>query len=264
MLRQIFIAAALVAAVLATTRVHAENGNPNPGVLPINSHAYGTTYGELAGEWWSWAFKTPFDSNPITDTTGEFAAEGQEGKVWFLAGTFGETGVVRDVTVPAGKAIFFPIVNSLFITPEEGADEAAVRLLANEFIDPASVLEATIDGVAVEDLFSYRAESPAGGFALSAPAGGLIEDLGLPPGDRDPSVADGYWLLLAPLSVGEHEISFYAALGDPAAPDFETGVTYNLTVAPNAKAVPEPATAALAVLGLTLSLAGCRRRRRRV
>src|SRR5215475_1055523 len=64
----------------------------------------------LATSWWKWALETPASENPLTDTTGQFAAVNQSGRVWFLAGNTGST-TVRTVTVPSGKALFFPIVN---------------------------------------------------------------------------------------------------------------------------------------------------------
>ncbi len=64
----------------------------------------------LSGHWWQWALSIPAAINPITDATGEFAAVGQSGPVWYLAGNFGGT-TVRTVTVPADKALFFPILN---------------------------------------------------------------------------------------------------------------------------------------------------------
>src|SRR4029077_11807072 len=64
----------------------------------------------LATSWWQWVFETPASENPLTDTTGQFAAVNQSGRVWFLAGNPGGT-TVRTITVPSGKALFFPIVN---------------------------------------------------------------------------------------------------------------------------------------------------------
>ena len=52
--------------------------------------------------------------NPLLDQTGQNAALGQSGEVWFLAGTTGGSAE-RTVTVPPGKALFFPIVNNLWI-----------------------------------------------------------------------------------------------------------------------------------------------------
>lgn len=151
----------------------------NPGVIPPNSHAFGTTYGELAGEWWNWALQFPIETNPILNETGEFCHLGQEGKIWFLAGAFGGD-VVRECTVPAGKAIFFPIINVISFYPEfpdEGdvcddpalSPEEQVRCNANDDVDPTDVLQCEIDGVPLQDLFSYRAETPEGGVHIFHP-----------------------------------------------------------------------------------------------
>jgi hypothetical protein len=218
----------------------AGKGNPNPRILPVDSHAYGTSYSELAAEWWKWALQT--DPNPVADPTGEYCCEGQQGKVWFLAGTF-EGNVVRQCTVPAGKAIFFPIVNSVWWDPEDvldylGGDEAAYALLSYEekadilyelvgaFIDMVDILECEIDGVPVQDLYSYRVQSPP--FSSTLAVFGDIQDPPYPNADmeRDPLTADGYWLLLAPLSAGEHTIWFSGGITG----GFVTEVTYELTV----------------------------------
>jgi hypothetical protein len=46
-------------------------------------------YQKLAAAWWNWALQFPEATNPVVDATGEFCHLGQEGLVWFLAGTFG-------------------------------------------------------------------------------------------------------------------------------------------------------------------------------
>ncbi|MGI9031774.1 MAG: hypothetical protein ACR2HP_17590 [Ilumatobacteraceae bacterium] len=46
------------------------------------------------------------------------------------------------------------------------------------------------------------------------------------PDPRDPAVADGYWLLIEPLSTGAHTISVRSTI----APDTTIDVTYNITV----------------------------------
>src|SRR6059058_3845619 len=78
--------------------------NVTPAQYPPASH--------LATRWWQWALGTPASENPLTDTTGQFAAVNQSpsGRIWFLAGNFGGT-TVRTITVPKGAALFFPIVN---------------------------------------------------------------------------------------------------------------------------------------------------------
>src|SRR5262245_50717964 len=87
-------------------------GANNPGVLPPQSHPFGATYGEWAARWWQWAYKQPVDTNPLFDETGARIANGQSGKVWFLAGVINVSGSAeRTGTIPAGKALFFPILN---------------------------------------------------------------------------------------------------------------------------------------------------------
>lgn len=194
-------------------------------VLEPGIKHFGKSYNELAGDWWNWAVQFPLATNPINEDGSVDCTRGQKGKIWFLAGTFGGTAR-RECTIPKGKALFLPLANSLFWVPEDGADGDAVRDGANNAINPISELEISIDGVAIADPFAYRAQSPPGGFTLHF--GPLLADFGFGPlpDPRDPAVADGYWILLAPLREGAHEIHFRSS--DLAG--FNLEVTYHLTV----------------------------------
>jgi len=206
-------------------------------IFPPDGKTYGKTYGELAGAWWDWAVNQPPDMNPILDTTGEFAAVGQDedygqgGHIFFLAGNFGgET--VRQCTIPAGKALFFPIVNGLWIAPEEGSNEEC-RQAVNDFLGFPAQIACSIDGVPVNDLRAYRAQSPPGGSPFHIRAGGLLESLApdfyVPRGYTTGSVADGYWLLVKLGPSKQHVIEFSGTSANPDAP-FELDVTYLITV----------------------------------
>src|SRR5262245_59217771 len=84
----------------------------NPRIIPPNAHPYGMTYGEWSADWWKWALALPKDQNPLYDQEGNCSngANGQHGPVWFLVGVINESGAAdRNCTVPAGKALFFPI-----------------------------------------------------------------------------------------------------------------------------------------------------------
>src|SRR5207245_1119877 len=130
--------------------------NPNPGVLPPNSHAYGKTYGGWSAAWWQYVLSQPASSNPLVDTTGARCGVGQSGPVFFLVGAFGSGKTTRDqCTVPAGKALFFPLVNAFdahvpgdgLDTPQKVWDDLHI---AGGF--SISALHASIDGVPVNNL----------------------------------------------------------------------------------------------------------------
>src|SRR4051812_12486516 len=100
----------LLASVLLFAVGSSSQAGNNPGVLPPHSNPHGKSYGEWSAAWWQWVLSIPADRNPLTDETGEFAGEGQEGPVWFGAGTFGDS-VERSYSMPTGKALFIPVSN---------------------------------------------------------------------------------------------------------------------------------------------------------
>lgn len=243
--RRLSLFVALFAGLVVMHNVVQGQVNQNHGIVPPGTKPYGRAYGEWGAEWWTWALGIPLAENPLLDETGEFAQVGQSGPVWFLAGNFGGS-TERTVTVPAGKALFFPLMNSVWWAPEDlefGAyvaeeyfgldaedltDEDLIRLLANFQIDTATELTLTIDGVAMRDLEHYRAESST--FLIEDTD--LLDDLGIPISEDNLSVSAGYWIMLAPLPVGEHVICFSATVDNPEFGLFELDVTYNITVAP--------------------------------
>jgi hypothetical protein len=233
MMRWLFatvFSAMLLSGLVPLTVAQAGVGNPgvglgsgsdgNPGVLPPNSHPHGASYGEWSARWWQWALSFRVDADPFFDTAGCDA--GQSGPVWFLAGSFVNSTVVRDCTVPAGKAILFPPLCTECSTVEGppffGSNEAELRTCAALNMDPAEAMFATIDGVALN---RYRVQSPL--YEFSSPDGGVFGGpvTGL-------SVSDGVWLMLAPLSAGRHTLRYGGTFAGN--PPFTLDLTYNLTV----------------------------------
>ncbi|MEW6249421.1 MAG: hypothetical protein AB1716_02160 [Planctomycetota bacterium] len=207
------------------------------GVVPPGG-TWGTqlTYGEWAAKWIQWATSIPKDRNPLLDLTGEFAAEGQAGPVWFLAGTMGGTGFVRECTVPRGKALFFPLLNYWFFNcRNEHYTVQEMRAVLSGLIDQACVLELTVDGRPVEDLYDFRVASPA--FGIDVPENNIHVDFcsqGMSPaGEYAPVVTEGFYYMLRPFWFGRHhEIYMHGAICDPVTHEiiFESEVTYRLTL----------------------------------
>lgn len=203
------------------------------------------SYSDWADRWTKWAFQFPTETNPILDETGEYCDQGQSGPVWFLAGAFlsiPPTTIERECRIPAGKFVFFPIVQGLSFWPEfpsEGdvcsnsdfPQVEQVRCDVNDDIVPVITgLEVTIDGVRVNDPFAYRAQSPPGGFVFFITEDPILtDDDGNPfeSGPRDPAVADGWWLMIY-LKPGEHTIHMVVRISEDMTPAMD--VTYNLKV----------------------------------
>ena len=210
-------------------------GGNNPGVLPPQSNPFGATYGEWAARWWQWAYKQPVDTNPLFDETGARIANGQSGKVWFLAGVINVSGsAVRTGTVPAGKALFFPILNfeadNLAPPMDPPLNEAGLRALAKANIDGATDLRAEVDGRSITNLPAYRVQSPV--FSITFPNNNIFQFFGfnVPAGTYsmpDGFVDDGYYLMLSPLSAGHHDIHFHGSVPDFG---FTLDITYHLNV----------------------------------
>ena len=77
-----------------------------------DSKPFDKSYGEWTVKWWQWALGTPKPINPVVDQTGKNANVNQPADVWYLAGKFGDENKnfpQRQCTVPAGRAILFPM-----------------------------------------------------------------------------------------------------------------------------------------------------------
>jgi hypothetical protein len=226
------IGAVALAIGLATVIATAGQGNQgNPGVNPPQSASHGRTYGEWAAAWWQWALSIPADHSPGLDATGADAAQGQSGPVWFLAGVFGTTEPVeRTITIPSGKALFFPVINFVWIStgPTDPQTAEGIREIIEPAADAVTGLACKIDGVPVKHLTAYRAESPL--FDVTLPAGDIF---GAGPATYGPSMDQGYYLMLTPLSPGKHTIHFKGSMPatiDPYWTPFSLDVTYHITV----------------------------------
>jgi hypothetical protein len=199
-------------------------GNPNPEALPPHANPQGRGYSGWSAAWWQWYLSIPTPLNPALDTTGELCAEGQSGKVFFLAANLVTTDTIP-CAVPSGKSIFFDIANVECSTVEAppffGATEEDLRACARCWADhivPAS-LAVTVDGRALQDLARYRTASPL--FTFAYPADNIF---GIPDGPATgQSVSDGYWIYLHPLPAGEHTVSFSGFFDLPAGDDCGSG-----------------------------------------
>lgn len=190
----------------------------------ITPKIYDKTIGNWGHAWWRWALQYPAETNPIATDGNVDCLAGQQGKVWFLAGTFGAKAN-RTCTVKKGRSLFFPIFNGFFWVPEDCPNELECRKGVAKQIDTLTNWTCTIDNVPC--IFKnqlVRDQSDA--IPLNIKPGTILEDFGYAPGLRKIAIADGYWMMLKPLSSGQHVLHFTAA----AEGGFKLDVTYHLTV----------------------------------
>ena len=272
MITQALRAWSVVALLVFASSAFAESGVPLPG----ESEAYST----LSAEWWQWAYlstNSAGDFITLDDATGEFCDLNQpEADTWFLAGIRSDgplagTGPVsRSCAIPAGRRLFFPLLNSLSLCPFPGETPEDLKASAAGGLGldpdpnaepPANIeLYASINGIPVErrmtrapkdqkTLFSLRTQSEIFGIDSSVfynnpvpfglPVGALRFPVPVAPGSTEliewacPNywTGDGYYVLVEPLPPGSHVIEFGASIGS-----FEVDVTYYLTVASPADA----------------------------
>ena len=216
-------------------------------VEPTGSTVAGKTIAEWSAEWWKWAAPLAPPGDPFTDQTGAAANKNQAGPVFYLAGS--ENTSSRMFTMPADKFVLVPLVAGELSQLELGfgKTEAQIKAAAKSQMDQINSLHATLDGITISSavLFGHREVSPD--FTFVAVAGNQVGISGS--GNSGIAVADGYFLMLDPLTPGIHVLNFGGGSSS-------FGLSINET---DTIIVPEPTGLLLLSLG---SLTLLRRRRR--
>jgi hypothetical protein len=229
--------AVLAGLCLSTGIASGQATDPAPHIAQIHTKPAGQSYGRWAAEWWQWALGIPSAVNPLTDATGEHCAQRQVDSVWFLAGSFSPEPVVRTCEVPAGKSLFFPLINSVYGAflndPPETRTEEFVRAAAS--CTEAAQISASIDGFDVPQptrFFTGASGSLSPLFNVQLPPGNLFgaDETVVPELVLSPSGEQGYYLFVRPLPPGSHLIHWVAS---GCSPGFTQDITYQLTVVGN-------------------------------
>ena len=209
-------------------------------VLPPNSQPYGVSYQEWAARYWQRTLSLPVDAAsyaaPLSD--------GQSGEVWLLASPLGVPPTSTfQFSIPAGKAMLLsPLTYWVdnancpsftdFTVDELRAQASAVWSLVSE-------TSCTIDGVTVPGLTNpqdshYLVDSTVFNYTLpdhdtypTVLFGATCVANGTTIG---PAVAEGEFLMIRPLPVGQHIIHTTAVLGPAASPFLVTDITFVITV----------------------------------
>lgn len=181
-------------------------------LLPPAKSIAGATQEEWSKRWWQWALSFDDEDSPVADTDGRLCASGQSGPVWFLAGTYGTQRAVRSCRVPAGKTLFFPLINFIAFPPDDEREACgSLMLRAERLTDAPTALVLELNGRRFTNLETHRL--PTRGCFLVAPD------------DDAPAAGNGYYVALGPLKRGRYTLNFGAIL-----PSLSQAVTYTLDV----------------------------------
>jgi len=214
-------------------------------VFPPDAVIYGSTYSQWSAAWQQWSLAIPADQHPLIDEGGTVYRDcrtGQSGPVFFLGGTYGGTvsTIVRNCTVPKGKALYFPILNSECSSAEAKVGKCTptiyqMRAEVAGFIDITDDYKVTLDGkpVAKNIKQDFRMQSPI--FTVDLPANNILypsygepPESGLFPAGQYFALDDGVYVMLKPLPPGDHVLKFQGTFNFVPTP-WTLDVTYNLT-----------------------------------
>jgi hypothetical protein len=219
--RSTLMALVALGCALMMTPATAHAGSGHAQVMPPHPHPFGVSYGVWSAAWWEWALSLPATGHPLLQSGPVDCGAGQSGGVWFIGGSFSPGQTERSCQVPAGTALFLPVVNNVSLAfPTDPDSPRLLRRHAREAVDTATGLFATVDGRTVDTFARYRADSP-----LLFVRMGPDNLFGLDEGTLLRGVSDGYWLMIAPLPPGQHHLRFGGTMGD-----FSLDISYEITV----------------------------------
>jgi hypothetical protein len=209
------------------------NASVHADILPNDVIIGGNTIGEWTAICWKWIYSIPTNQNPQLDCDGEFANNRQPDKRVFLIAPLNgnQQPCVRTFTVPEDTFVLLPVlcvtIDNIATVPPYTLEQMHDAL--NSVLNIPEELHASVDGIAVTNLLDHRATTPPIGvnfpsadnslaFFYQQPIVGLVE----------PTIADGYWLMLEPLSLGQHVLRAGGKI--PVAYLVPEDITCNITV----------------------------------
>ena len=247
------------ALIVATPRGDASDngspGGPAPHAFAPDAIVKGQSVAQWAANWWTQVFQTPLhaadgsDLNPVVFDDGP-SAQGNVGGVFYLYGSFFGGNHTHTATVPAGTPIFVPILpiefsnfdtttgnvaggtlpgNNTAAQLSDFAAQAAVPALT-----PPGGVHLTLDGHALPNATSYREIAPT--FSYVLPATDNVDQFFFGQsnlqGPVSPAEADGFYVMLQPLTPGRHVLDFGGMTPGGSLGPLDEDVTYTINVVP--------------------------------
>lgn len=240
-----FVAVAMISAAIWFTACQKEDSNNtdsateatdrtngNSKVFPFNANPYGKSYTDWTVDWWLKFMTFDCANNPFFNSANVLFY--QEGPVYFLAGLNTANASVS-LTIPHGKAILFPLFNVIndypcppefnFEPPAGQTLEAFLKEGALGYANGVTNMSVAVDGATVTDPASYKFTTDLFYFTGNSDLSNCLDPCVT--GESQATVCSGYYMMLKPLSKGEHSIHYHMEY--PAWGWIQEG-TYNITI----------------------------------
>jgi hypothetical protein len=226
------------------------SAGPAPAeVLLPSSLPYGYSYEEWSAKYWQWTLGQ--SANNYQKVGNPEICSGPASRVRFPGPSkIGGDAIhfeTNHITIPAGTPLFFSVL-SLW---QDNGNCPLTAFGTNTPVELAAIDEqtwsattetsCTIDGVAVDGMEDpinsvFHVVSPPFSYTTAEKDNVLIAAFGATciPGDYTiyPAVADGVYVMIAPLKPGKHTIHTVGIVGPLDAPVAESNITGEITVLP--------------------------------
>jgi hypothetical protein len=192
----------LAVILMAISGVQVALAKANPGILPPNAHPHGKTLTEWGAQVFQTVFTTPLSENPFGGDTGHQCAVELIGHMALVWTNPFDPIQPYYCSLPAGSMAVVPISAYWCDSNIDGlSSEEELLQCVNDFYLPVSDVQASLDGKVLTDIDQYQVTTPATSYTLP-------EDnvYGLPPGTTGQFVLRGHFIIITPLSPGEHTI----------------------------------------------------------
>jgi hypothetical protein len=204
----------------------------------VGSSPYNVTYKDWAAKWWQWYVSVPKTHSPnnldfpnhIQNQTCSVMQDPSL-PVFFLFTPYVEDKApTRTCDIPKGKAILIPIVSSEMDTGDPTLKENSTKALVDTATsgNNNALISVTLDGTKLDFNQDQKNRVLTAPFIISLPQHNIWEEKERP--GKYTGVAEGYYLLLKPLEVGNHTLFYEAGTGEPNPNQYAQSVTYHLNV----------------------------------
>jgi len=238
-----------LAGLLLLAIATSSSAGPAPEVLPPSSLPYGFSYEEWSAKWWQWTLGQSTNHYELVGNPD--ICSGPASRVRFpgpshVGGEAIHIGT-NHITIAAGTPLFFPVLalwNDNGNCPLSAFGTNTPAQLAEIDAQAWSAITettCTIDGVSVDGMEDptnsvFNVVSPPFSYTTAEKDNVIDPAFGVTciPGDFTiyPAVAEGLYVMIAPLKPGRHTIHTVGVVGPLSAPLAESDKTVDITVLP--------------------------------